>query len=386
MSINIPAEMLPSSTFACGPSQGHPTIRNAKLSDTLYERSHRAADITKNGLIKDATENLRTLMGIPKDYVIMFYHGGATPALDSVAWNLTKDTISGLRFGTFSNLWGKKIANCLPENIKKEFYDAKEEGEFPSEEPNWNASLVLLTPNETSIGIMTPNEYLEKAWEKKGSDTLIAWDCTSCAGGRDLPQGKYDAMVFSLQKCFGCPGGSSVLILSPRAIERAMEVKKTRDIPFSLDLEEPVKRAKEKYQTLNTPSTSNIWVFNEGVKWMLENGGIKGMDKLCRQHADYMLDFAKNTDYLAPLVKDEKFRSYVTLTLEITDPKIEDKAVNDALANAGVFMLKDAIKKYGKVKKNSLRISCFPFVDINGVSQYERLAKSIDYIVKEIRK
>ncbi|MFW5799835.1 MAG: hypothetical protein ACOCV8_03375 [Spirochaetota bacterium] len=48
--------------------------------------------------------------------------------------------------------------------------------------------------------------------------------------------------------------------------------------------------------------------------------------------------------------------------------------------------LKDGIKKYGKVKTNSLRISCFPFVDINGVGEYEKLTKCIDYIVKELRK
>lgn len=386
MSINIPSEILPNSTFACGPSQGHPEIRNAKLADTMYERSHRAGDIAKNGLYKEATEGLRELMGIPKDYVIMFFLGGATPALDSVAWNLSKDSISGLRFGSFSNLWGKKIGNLLDKSVKKEFFDAKEEGTFPTDEPNWNSSLVLLTPNETSMGIHTPNEYLEKAWEKKGKDTLIAWDCTSCAGGRDLPQDKYDAMVFSLQKCFGCPGGTGVLILSPRAVERAKEMKQTREIPFSLDLEEPIKRATEKYQTLNTPSTTNIWVFNESVKWMLKKGGIKAMDKLVRQHADYLFDWARKSDYLAPFVKDEKYRSYTTVTLEVTDTSIEDKAISEALKATGKWNLQDGIKKYSSVKTNSLRIACFPYVDINGVSEYEKLTKSVDYIVKELKK
>jgi phosphoserine aminotransferase len=386
MDIKIPSDILPDSTFTCGPSQGHPEIREVKLKDTLFERSHRASDITKNGMIKEATENLRELLHIPKDYVIMFFLGGATPALDSVSWGLTKDSISGLRFGSFSNLWGKKIANNLDESIKKTFYDAEEEGKFPSQDPDWNASLVLLTPNETSMGLHTPNDYLEMAWSKKGKDTLIAWDCTSCAGGRDLPHDKYDAMVFSLQKCFGVPGGTGVLILSPRAVERAMEVKKTRNIPFCLDLQEPIKRATEKYQTLNTPSNTNIWVMNESCKWMLKNGGIKGMDKLSRQHYDYMMDFIKKSDYLEPYVKDERFRSYVTLTIEITDPKIEDTTLNGFIMASGKENLKDGIKKYSSVKTNSLRVACFPYVDINGVGEYEKLTKTIDYIVNEIRK
>ncbi len=386
MSINIPSEILPNSTFGCGPSQGHKDIRNVKLCDTRYERSHRAGDITDKGLIKEAAENLREFLGVPKDYVIMFFLGGATPAMDAIAWNLTKESISGIRLGTFSELWGKKIAGALDKRVKKEFVDAKEQGTFPTDEPNWNSSLVLITPNETSMGVMAPNEYLEKAWDKKGKDTLIAWDCTSCAGGRDLPQGKYDALVFSMQKCFGAPGGSGVLILSPRACERVLEVKKMREIPYSLDLEEPIKSAKDKAQTLNTPSTTNIWVLNESTKIMLKKGGIKAMDKLSKQHCDYMLDFAKKTDYLVPFVKDEKYRSYVTLTLEITDPKIQDTAINDAFKATQKENLKDGIKKYSSVKANSLRIACFPFVDFDGVGEYEKLAKCIDYIAKELRK
>lgn len=386
MNIQIPSDMLPNSTFTCGPSQGHPEIRNAKLSDTLYERSHRAGDITKAGLIKEATEGLRELMGIPKDYAIIFYHGGATPALDATAWGLTTDSISGLRFGTFSQLWGKKIASALDDSIKKEFIDSDKDGTLPEKEPNCNASLVLLTPNETSMGVQIPNDYLEDAWNKKGKDTLIAWDCTSCAGGRDLPQDKYDALVFSMQKCFGAPGGSSVLVLSPKAIERVMKVKQMRKIPFSLDLQEPIKRATEKYQTLNTPSTTNIWIFNESVKWMNKFGGIKAIDKLSRQHADYLLNFAKKTDYLAPFVEKEEHRSYVTLTLKITDSKIKDIDINEALNKTGKDNLKDGIKKYSSIKENSLRIACFPFVDINGVGEYEKLTQCIDYIAKELRK
>ena len=385
MSIKLSVADLPTSTFTCGPSQGHPAIRQTPLCQTQFERSHRAKDVAGEGLYKEATDNLRTLLGLPEDYTVIFFMGGATPALDAVAWSLTKGSISGLSFGAFSKLWCKKIAGCLEESVKKDFKEAAEGEFFPKEKPDFNASLVVLTPNETSTGTQIPNAYLEEAWAQKGPDTLVAWDCTSCAGGRDLPKNKFDVMVFSMQKCFGVGGGSSVIILSPKAVARVAEVKTYRRIPYSLDLSYAVEKAQQKVQTVNTPSTTNIWMFNEAAKWMNANGGLKAMDALCRKHADYLLKWAAQTDWLKPLIKDEANRSYTTLTLEITDPKIDAAEISKALKATGLPNLQDGIKKYSAVKQNSLRIACFPFVDIDGVEQYEKLTRAVDEIVKALR-
>ena len=385
MAIKFSVSDLPTSTFTCGPSQGHPVIRQTPLYKTQFERSHRAKDVSSDGLYKQATDGLRKLFDLPTDYTVIFFMGGATPALDAVAWSFTKDSISGLSFGAFSKLWCKKIVNCLEDNVKKDFKEAAEGEFFPKEKPDFKASLVVLTPNETSTGVQIPNEYLEDAWAQKGPDTLIAWDCTSCAGGRDLPKNKFDVMVFSMQKCFGVGGGSSVIILSPKAVSRIEEAKKYRRIPYSLDLTYAVEKAQQKVQTVNTPSTTNIWMFNEAVKWMNENGGLKTMDDLCRKHADYLLKWAAQTDWLKPLISNEANRSYTTLTFEVTDPKIDAAEISKALKNTGLANLQDGIKKYSAVKQNSLRIACFPFVDVNGVEQYEKLTRTVDAIVKDLR-
>lgn len=385
MSVKIPTNELPTSTFTCGPSQGHPVIRETPLYKTQFERSHRAKDISTDGLYKEASDNLRKLLDLPQDYTVIFFMGGATPALDAAAWSLTKSSISGLSFGAFSKLWCKKIASCLEDTVKKDFKEPAEGEFFPAEKPDYNASLVVLTPNETSTGTQIPDEYLEEAWRAKGEDTLIAWDCTSCAGGRNLPKNKFDVMIFSMQKCFGVGGGSSVIIMSPKAVARIAEAKKYRRIPYCLDLTEAVAKAQEKAQTVNTPSTTNIWMFNEACKWMNDNGGVKGMEALCRKHYDYLMKWAAGTDWLKPLIKNDAHRSFTTLTLEITDPKIDAAEISKALKATGLPNLQDGIKKYSSVKQNSLRIACFPFVDIHGTGQYEKLTKAVDAIVKDLR-
>ena len=375
---------LPCSTFACGPGQGHPQLRQTPLYQTWCERSHRAPDVTTEGLFKNATLTGKKLLSIPDDYTLFFFPGGATPAMDAVLWNFTKDSLSGLAFGAFSNRWGRTLAARLEPSVKNRVRFAAPGEFFPAQAPDYNASLVILTPNETSSGVQIPDDYLKAAWAQRGPDTLIAWDITSCAGGRDLPKGCYDILLFGLQKCFGAPGGTCAMALSPKAVKRLEEVQKLRAIPYTLDLSHAVEKGNI-FQTVNTPDTTAIWVFYQACEWMLEHGGIPAMDALCRKHAAYLLDWAGKTDFIKPFVPDENFRSYTTPTFQLTDPRITDDEINAALAATGKPNLQDGIKRFSTAPKNTLRIACFPFIDINGTEEYKKLTAAVDEIVRQLR-
>ena len=379
--MTIPENILPTSTFTCGPSQGHPDIRQRSLADIPFERSHRSPDITKGGLINDTANRLREFMGLDNSYTVVFFHGGATPALDAIAWNLTTDSIAGLRFGAFSELWGKKISRVLPASVDQRFLDAGDKP-FPAGELDMSSSLALLTPNETSTGVAIPDDYLVEAYRRASDNTVVAWDCTSCAGGRQLPRNACDVMVFSLQKCFGCPGGTGVIIMNEKAVRRQAEVVADRPLPFSLDLTDPIKRATEKDQTLNTPSTVNIWMMNEALKWMLANGGEKGMDTLVNKHAQTVWDWVARKDFADPYVDDPAYRSQATVTVTLDESVIQADNINAALKATGKPNLADGIKKYSSVPGNVVRISCFPFVDIHGGGEHDKLLQTVDYIIE----
>lgn len=372
-------EELPTSSFSCGPGQGLPGVRNARLYETFFERSHRAADITFEGLYKECTQNLRALLEIPTDYTILFFPGGVTPALDAVLWSLAQKTISGVDIGAFSHLWCGDLATRL-EDVTRSFVTA-DKNLLPQGLPDSNASLVLLTPNETATGVQLPDDYLLKIWKTHGPDTLVAWDTTSCAGGRKLPAGAYDIQVFGLQKCLGAGGGTCCMVLSPRAVQRAQHP--ARNVPFFLDLRNALAYT-DKFQTLNTPSTINIWMANEACKWMLARGGMPAMDKLCRAHADYLVAWAQKSPYFKPLITDDKYRSYTTLTLAITHPQITGEKIAQILRATGKQNLMDGLKKYRTVAQESLRIACFPFVDTDGVEQYKKLTAMLDKIAQRL--
>ncbi len=369
---------LPTSSFSCGPGQGLATVRNAHLYETRFERSHRAADISFDGLYKKCTENLRTLLEIPPDYTVLFFPGGATAAMDAVLWSLAQDTLSGVDMGAFSHLWCEDLAIRVPD-VKRTLVTA-DKNFLPNGLPDTSASLILLTPNETSTGVQLPNDYLQRVWDKRGPNTLVAWDTTSCAGGRQLPNA-YDIQLFGLQKCLGAGGGTCCMVLSPRAVTRAQQ--NTRPTPYFLDIKNALAYT-DKFQTLNTPSTMNIWMANEACKWMLTHGGLPAMDKLCRQHANYLVDWAQTSTWIKPLITDENYRSFTTLTLAITNPNISGEKIAEALRATHKQNLMDGLKKYRTIAQNSLRIACFPFVDTEGVEQYKKLTAVLGKIAQRL--
>ncbi len=388
MNIEIPEHLLPDSTFTCGPSQAHPDIKQATLGEIPFERSHRSAAMSADGLVGEATSNIRKLLRVPDDYAVIFFLGGATPALDATAWNMSKDSISGYCFGAFSNLWGKKICSQVPGVEKKIIADIEEGEIFPSGELDLNASFIFLTPNETSTGVAIPDTMLNDIYSGTSADSVVGWDCTSCAAGRLLPESSYDVMAFSLQKCFGSPGGTGILVMSPKAQERAAEAESIRMIPHSFRLSGKgmaIDRALSKGQTVNTPSTVNIWMANESAKRMLDAGGLEAMDELVKKHAKVLWDWVDSSDYLEPYVDDENFRSQVTIALKV-DEAVDAADISKALAATGRPNLQDGIKKYSAVKGNVIRIGCFPFVDFNGSEQFEKLTQTVDFIVEQLKK
>ncbi len=380
--MKIPKSILPCVTFAAGPAQGLGKVRNAKLAETFFERRHRTPNITKE-LYGKTVGNLKKLFNLPEDYLVIFFPGGATAAMEAVAWSLNNGEISGLNTGAFSDLWNLKICGPLPGNIKKHFVNFDYKNTDSWKKLNTKAKLILLTVNETSTGLALPDEMLKQIWKEKGKDSLIAWDATSCAGARLQPN-CFDVLLFGGQKAFGAPAGTCVIFLSPAAVERALAKEGINGIPYFLNLSNAVRKALIN-QTLNTPCNTAIWAINEASKYMLKHGGLKAMQKLTEGHAKTILDFAKKSGWLAPMIEDKRFRSNISLTLKITDEDIKDYQINKALASTKITALADGIEKYSSVKENSIRIGCFPFIDTIGNSQFIKLCKTLDFIYKNLK-
>jgi phosphoserine aminotransferase len=185
-----------------------------------------------------------------------------------------------------------------------------------------------------------------------------------------------DVYYFSPQKCFGSDGGLWVALMSPRAIQRAEDIKASgRYIPAFLDLMTAVENSRLN-QTYNTPALTTIFLMNEQIDWFNENGGLNWCISRTSESSMAIYDWAEKSNFATPYVLDPKKRSGVVATINFVDG-IDATVISKILRRHGIV----DVEPYRKLGKNQLRISVFPAVEPDDV---KALLKCIDFVVAQL--
>jgi phosphoserine aminotransferase len=204
-------------------------------------------------------------------------------------------------------------------------------------------------------------------------DALIAFDATSGAGGLPVTADAFDVYYFAPQKCFASDGGLWFALMSPKAIERAAEIKASgRWIPTFLDLQTAIDNSRSD-QTYNTPALATVLLMAEQVDWFNANGGLDWCVARTNESSAHLYEWAEATSYTAPYVSDPALRSQVIGTIDF-DEAIDASAVAKVLRANGVV----DTEPYRKLGRNQLRIAMFPSVDPADV---RALTACIDHVV-----
>ena len=331
-------------TFFPGPSQVYAEtgqyLQDAFQSGILSV-SHRSDAFNK--LSEETIKLLRLKLAIPESYTIL-YTSSATESWEIIAQSLTKIQSAHYSSGSFGDKWfqyaqsihpaSRKFSLSLSEEMDAEYLDLNAEDE-----------IIGITQNETSNGSQINFETiasLRGAYPEK----LLALDCTSSMAGINLPFVLGDIWFASVQKCFGLPAGLGLLILSPKAVERAKEIGDKKYYNSVLTMLEQI----EKFQTSCTPNVLGIYLLNRVLK---DSPGIDKTDALLRKRmANYMS--AIEVEGLKPLISNSKLRSTTVLAVE-ADPELIDGIKAEAKAT-GILLGAG----YGKWKPNTFRIANFP--------------------------
>ena len=134
-----------------------------------------------------------------------------------------------------------------------------------------DADVYAWAHNETSTGALAPVERVAGA----GPDALVLIDGTSAAGGIAVDISRADAYYFAPQKSLGSDGGLWLALLSPAALERADKIAGSgRWIPEILSLRTAIDNSR-KNQTLNTPAIATLFMLDNQLQWLNEQGGLK---------------------------------------------------------------------------------------------------------------
>jgi phosphoserine aminotransferase len=224
--------------------------------------------------------------------------------------------------------------------------------------------------NETSTGALAPVRRV--AGVDDGALVLI--DGTSAAGGTALDVAATDAYYFAPQKSLGSDGGLWLALLSPAAVERAERIAASgRWIPESLSLTTAITNSRQN-QTLNTPALATLFLLNDQLRWLNEQGGLTFAAARTADSAKRIYAWAEESAYATPFVAPE-FRSPVVATIDFDG--VDAKAIAATLRANGVV----DTEPYRKLGRNQLRVGMFPNVEPEDISQ---LTRCIDWVVERL--
>lgn len=366
--VQIPVELLPhDGRFGSGPSKVRVEALRA-LADTgssLMGTSHRKSPV--RSLVGSVQEQLGELFQLRQDYEVVLGVGGSTAFWDIATFSLIRHRVQHLVHGEFT----KKFAEATnqapfldPSVVIETEWNTRPE---PVERDDVDA--YAWAHNETSTGVMNVVTRIGH------QDQLVLIDATSGAGALNVNLSNCDVYYFAPQKTLASDGGLWVAIMSPQAVERAFEIKKSRAyIPAFLDLATAIENSRQQ-QTYNTPAIATLFLMNHQLSWMNENGGLDWATKRSQDSASRIYEWATKTPGMQPFVPNPIERSLAVATVN-TDG-IDTPRLSAILRENGIVDI-DAYRSLGP---HQLRIATFPTVDPDDVTA---LLASIDYVIERL--
>lgn len=370
LQIRVPAELLPSDgRFGCGPSRVRPESVDAlaAVAGTWLGTSHRQAPVKQ--VVGSVREGLRSLFSLPDGWEVLLGNGGSTAFWDIAGFGLIEQHSQHLVFGEFSSKFAESVA-AAP-HLGEPSVIATAPGDHPLPVGTPGIDTYALTHNETSTGVAMELRRPEGA----DPDALVVVDATSGAGGLAWSPAEVDVYYFAPQKCFASDGGLWLAACSPRAIERIGRIAaSTRWVPASLDLKIALDNSRLD-QTYNTPALATLFLLDQQVRWMLDQGGLAWCTSRTGESARRMYEWAEARPWASPFVADPAKRSAVVATVDLDGV---DATTVSAVLRANGVVDTDAYRKLGR---NQLRIGMFPSVPPDDISA---LTACVDHVVGEL--
>ncbi len=312
----------------------------------VMEMSHRGKEFTS--IIENAEADLRTLMGIPSSYKVLFLQGGATLQFAQIPLNLLTEGETADFIVTGS--WSKKAfkeAQRVAGNSCAQAVASTDGTRFPCSDEiklNPSAQYLHVCTNETIHGVEVHDDAALPS-----VPTLVA-DMSSHILSRPVDVSRYGLIYAGAQKNIG-PSGLTIVIIRDDLLGKASPT-----LPTMLDYAVQ----SENGSMLNTPPTFGIYVAGLVFKWLLAEGGLNAMQKM--NHAKSALLYAAIDNsggfYRNPVQIAD--RSHMNVPFTLANPALDAEFLAGAKA-AGLIGLK------GHKSVGGMRASLYNAMSLQGV-------------------
>lgn len=293
---------------------------------SVMELSHRGKVI--DGIITEAENRMRRIMGIPENYHVLFLQGGATTQFSMIPMNfLGENGADYLEQGTWSKKAAAEARKCGNVNV---IWSGKEGGykHIPTDDEytvNPQASYFHVCANETIHGI-------EFHRDPAAGNVPLVCDASSNFLSRELDVSKYSLIYAGAQKNVG-PAGVTIVIMSDDFYKKLIPCDKR---PIMLDYRTHV----ENKSLYNTAPVWAIYMVGLVMKWLEdEMGGLKGVYASNVKKADLLYKAIDASNGFCAGHADNASRSLMNVTWRLPNEDLEKLFVKEAEA-AGMIGLK----------------------------------------------
>jgi phosphoserine aminotransferase len=333
-------------SFYPGPSKVGEHIPNYVKQahrEGILEMNHRSPEFMK--MTKHTVWLLKKKLRIPHNYTVLFA-SSATECWEVIAQSLIRKRSTHIFNGAFGKKWYDNTA-ALFAFAEAYPFDANEVLQ-PDNLLLHESDVICLTQNETSNGTALSNKLIKQV-AINNPNALVVVDATSSMGGIYLDFKAADCWFASVQKCFGMPAGLALMVLSPKAVERANHLNENSHYNSLVRMLAMMQR----WQTTHTPNILGIYLLMRVAERMDDIKQVE--EKLVKRFIDWY-EFFEQSEELKPLISNQKVRSLSVITIKATEKLI--KRVKRESKQAG-FLLGDG---YGDYKATALRIANFPSI------------------------
>ncbi|WP_293932507.1 3-phosphoserine/phosphohydroxythreonine transaminase [Iodobacter sp.] len=310
----------------------------------VMEMSHRGKEFTQ--IIHEAEADLRKLLGIPKNYKVLFLQGGAHLHFSMIPLNLLPEngTIDVVNTGHWSKIAIKEMKRFAKVNV----IASSEDRNFcyvPAES-TWQrskeASLLHYCANETIGGV----EFAEIP----KSEVPLICDMSSTILSRPMDVSKFGLIYAGAQKNIG-PSGLCIAIIREDLLGKSRANTPTMmDYSVHADAE----------SMYNTPPTFGIYVAGLVFKWLLNQGGLAAVEQKNIEKASLLYETIESSNGFYHCPVDKPFRSRMNVPFNLKNEKLDDDFLAGAKA-AGLLQLK------GHRSVGGMRASIYNAMPIEGV-------------------
>ena len=322
---------------------------------SVMEMSHRSPQYDE--IHNKAIASLRSLMGIPEDYDVLFLQGGASLQFSMVPMNLMHPARKADYIIT--GAWSKKaLQEASKEGEARSAGSSEGHGfdripEASELDLDAGADFVHFTSNNTIFGTQWQSE-------PEAGDVPLVADMSSDILSRPIDVSRYGLIYAGAQKNLG-PAGVTLVIVRKDLLERA---------PEGLATMLSYRTHADKNSMFNTPPCWPIYMVGLACQWLERQGGLPAMEKRNSEKAAKLYDLFDHGELYRGTVQKGS-RSPMNIPFRLPDEELESRFLA-ATIEAGMTNLK------GHRSVGGIRASIYNAMPTEGVDRLVELMREFE--------